>query len=168
MKKIFVSLISLSLLLVSCSSFQLAASPSPTPDALHTPWDDRTIFKNGLVESQHHVLNELKGATVYHIEFNIRDDISYVSGHEEVRYTNTETAALHEVELRLFPNILGGKMDVSSVSVDDKSIEAKYDLENSLMIIPFSTPLQPNQSVILKMDFVDKLPLTVEQNYGVL
>src|ERR1051325_1753344 len=36
------------------------------------------------------------------------------------------------------------------------------------MIIPFSTPLQPNQSVILKMDFVDKLPLTVEQNYGVL
>ncbi len=172
MKNIFAFFLSLSLILVACSSPQLTAisttAPNPTIAITATPEDDLSLFKNGLIPSQQHVLNEMKGASVYHIEFNIREDISYVSGHEEVQYTNTETVALHEVELRLFPNILGGKMDVSSVSVDDKSAEPKYDLENSLMIIPFSTPLQPKQSVILKMDFVDKLPLTVEQNYGVL
>jgi aminopeptidase N len=34
--------------------------------------------------------------------------------------------------------------------------------------VPFSTPLEPAQSVILKMDFAITVPQTVEKNYGVL
>jgi len=173
MKKIFISflastLLSVSLILASCSFPPLTATPPRTPNPTDIPWDDRSIFNNGLIASQQHVLNEIKGASVYRIEFNIADDIYHVTGHEEVQYTNTETVMLNEVELRLFPNILGGKMDVSNISIDDKSVAPTYDLENSLMIIPFSTPLEPNQNVILKMDFADEVPQSVDQNYGVL
>jgi hypothetical protein len=110
----------------------------------------------------------LKAASVYHIELNIADDMVHVTGHEEVKYTNQETVALNEVELRLFPNILGGRTEVSNISINDQSVTPKYDLENSLMILPFAAPLQPGQSAILKMDFADEIPQSVEQNYGVL
>jgi len=36
------------------------------------------------------------------------------------------------------------------------------------MIVPLSTPLQPDQSIILKMDFNVTVPQTVKLNYGVL
>ncbi len=168
--KILASLLSLGLILTSCTSATPTATPTstPKPDPLETPWDDRTLFQKGLVESQQTTLEQLKGASVYHLEFNIADDLFHVTGHEEVQYTNTETVALDKVEFRLFPNILGGKMEVSNITIDDKSITAKYDLENSLMILPFAAPIEPDHSVVIKMDFVVMVPQDVELNYGVL
>ena len=67
-----------------------------------------------LSASEHSVLNELDGASIYHIEFNIADDLQHITGVEEVRYTNNEDVALGEVQFHLFPNLLGGEMTVSS------------------------------------------------------
>src|SRR5215207_1942153 len=120
MKKVFVSLLSLSLILVSCTSSQLTATPPPDRDPITTPWEDRSIFKSGLVESQQSILDELDGASVYHIQFKIAEEIYNITGHQEVQYTNTETIALNEVQFRLFPNILGGKMDISNISVGEQ------------------------------------------------
>ncbi|MEO8354941.1 MAG: M1 family metallopeptidase [Chloroflexota bacterium] len=175
MKKVFASFltsillgISLSLILGSCSAPLQIATATPLPDPLTTPWDDRSIFKNGLVESQQPVLNELMGASVYHIEFNITEEIYNITGHQEVQYTNNETTLLNEVQFRLFPNILGGKMDVSNIRVDEQSITPKFELENSLLIVPFSNPLEPGQSAVITMDFAVTVPQEVERNYGVL
>jgi len=168
MKKVFVSFLSLSLILVSCSFPQKTATPPPRPDPITTPWEDRSIFKSGLVESQQSILDELHGASVYHTEFNIAEQIYNITGHQEVQYTNTETIALNEVQFRLFPNILGGKMDVSNISVDEQSITPKYELNDSLMIVPLSAPLEPGQSVVVKMDFAVTVPQEVEKNYGML
>ncbi len=170
MKKIIASFLSLSLLIASCNF----SAPSVTHNSiqisspLQTLWADRTIFKSGLVESEQHVLNELKGASVYHLEFNIADDIYHVAGTEEVQYTNTETVSLNEVEFRLFPNILGGEMQVSNLQVDEQSATPKYGLENSLMIVPLSKALEPQQSIVLHMDFKVTVPQSVDLNYGVL
>jgi hypothetical protein len=82
-----------SLILVSCSLFQPTATPAPpadNADLFDTPWEDRSPFKAGLVPSEQSVLNELPGASVYHLEFNIAEDLYHVTGSEEVRYTNTE------------------------------------------------------------------------------
>lgn len=173
MKKILASILSLGLVLASCTSPQQTATPSPAPlpetaDPFATPWEDLSIFKNGLVESEQAVLDQLKGASVYHIEFNIAQDLFHVTGHQDVQYTNTETIALNEVQLRLFPNILGGNMDVSNISVDDKSITPKFELQNSLLIVPFPQPLDPGQSTVIKMDFDVTVPRNVDKNYGVL
>jgi peptidase M1-like protein len=162
--------VGLSLILISCSALQptTAATPTPQPDIFKTPWEDLSLFKNGLIQSQQSILSKLTNASVYHLEFNLAEDLYHVTGKEEVKYTNAETVPLNEMELRLFPNILGGEMTVTDVRVDEKSVTPKYGLENSLLIVPFAKPLEPNQSIILSMDFAVTAPQSVELNYGVL
>lgn len=168
MKKIFGSLLRLGLILAACTSSQQTATPTPASPTSDLSWSDRSIFKNGLIPSQQSVLDGLKGASVYHLEFNIANDLVHVSGHEEVQYTNTEALPLDTVELRLFPNILGGRMDVSNILLDDKNVTPQYGLENSLLTLPFANALQPGQSAIIKMDFAVEVPRSLEVNYGVI
>ena len=171
MKKITAAYLVFSLFLVSCSSSQSTVTPSPTevlPDPLNTPWEDRSIFKVGLVTSHQSVLNELPGASIYHIEFTIGDDFHQITGVEEVRYTNNEDVELGEVQFHLFPNILGGQMAISSVTVNAQEVDVSYELENSVMRVPLQPPLQRGQSAIVQMNFNVTVPQSLESNYGVL
>ena len=162
------SLLSLSLLLISCSFLTPKTTPTPPPEDLFPAWDDRSLFEKGLVESQRSILNELDDASVYHITLDIADDLYHVNGTEDVRYTNTETVALNEIQFRLFPNILGGEMQVSHIAIDGKSIEPRYELENSLLILPLAAPLETGQHIVISMEFAVTVPQTVELNYRVL
>ena len=178
MNRLYVSLLSISLILASCTSTSPTRdSPNPPPepptatpipDPMNTPWDDRAIFQSGLVGSAQHVLDELNGASIYHIEFTIADNLYEITGTQEVQYTNTEDVDLNEVEFRLFPNILGGVMQVSNLTVGGQSITPEYELENSLMIVRLSAPLEVGQSIVLKMDYSVTVPQSLELNYGVL
>src|SRR5215207_2086031 len=168
MKRLFVPLISLSLLLVSCAVPSPTVTVTPVPDIFDTPWEDRSLFKSGLVPAAQNVLDELPNASMYHLEFNIAEDIYHITGSEEVRYTNAEEVALEEVRLRLFPNILGGEMTVSELTVDEQPVTPKYELDESLLIIPLAKSLEPDQSIVLHMDVAVTVPQTVELNYGVL
>ena len=182
MKRLFASFLTFSLLLLSCNFFTPTPNPSPPPspststpataptpqDPEDTSWDDRSMFTSGLVESERSVLNELPGASVYHIEFTIDDNLYEITGTEEVHYTNTEDVELNEVQFRLFPNILGGKMTISNLTVDGQPITPEYELENSLLIVRLSAPLEIGKSLIVKMDYAVTVPQTVELNYGVL
>ncbi|HJR79025.1 MAG TPA: M1 family metallopeptidase [Anaerolineales bacterium] len=170
MKTFLAYLFILSLALVSCSLFLPTPTPTLPPgvDPLQTPWEDRSIFKAGLVASEQPVLDELKSASIYHIEFDIADDLFHVKGSEEVRYTNAEDIPLNEVRFRLFPNILGGEMTIATLRVDEESVEPRYELENSLMSVPLPSSLEPGQSVVFQMDFAVTVPQTLESNYGVL
>jgi hypothetical protein len=175
MKRFFIRFVTLSLILVSCavppsttSSTPTPATPTSAPDLFDTPWQDRSIFKSGLVTSEQTTLNELPNASVYHIAFTIAEDIYHITGMEEVRYTNAEDVALDQVQLRLFPNILGGEMTVSNVTVDGQAVTPTYELANSLMIVPFSKSIDSGQSIVLQMEFAVTVPQSVELNYGVL
>lgn len=173
MKRLFASLLSLSLLLASCTFPQPTPQPpnstsTPEPDIMNTPWDDRSIFKEGLVPSAQPVLEELQGASVYHLEFTIEDNLYQITGTEEVRYTNTENTALNEVQFRLFPNLLGGEMSISNLTVDGLPITPEYQLADSLMIVRLPAPLEVGKSMVIKMDYAVTIPQTVELNYGVL
>jgi hypothetical protein len=134
---------------------------------MQTPWDDRSIFQNGLAVSEQPVLNQMQGASIYHIELAIADNLHQITGAEEVRYTNTEDIALNEVHFRLFPNILGGEMKVENLTVDGQVVIPRYGLENSLMIVPLPAPLDVGQSAVIKMDFEVTVPQRVNLNYGV-
>ena len=175
MKRFLIAFLILSLLTLSCAVFQpkVSSTPSattatPVSDIFNTPWDDHSIYKPGLIAAEQAVPDQMTTASVYHLEFKIADDIYHVTGTEEVRYTNAENVPLNEVELRLFPNILGGEMKVSTVSVDGQAVTPKYGLENSLLIVPFAKSLEPKQSILLHMDFAVTVPQSVERNYGVL
>ena len=172
MKRLLALIVMLNLVLASCAAPQPTGTSTPgstpVPDLFDTPWEDRSLFKDGLVASEQAILSELPNATVYHIEFNIAEDIYHIAGKQEVRYTNAEEVPLNEVRLRLFPNILGGEMTVSNLSFNGQNITPQFDLQDSLMIVTFPASLEPGQSIILQMDFAVTVPQSVELNYGVL
>ncbi|MEW6404227.1 MAG: M1 family metallopeptidase [Chloroflexota bacterium] len=173
MKKISASLLALSLLTISCQP-ATPKPPSPTPATVTetpanpgTDWDDRSIFEQGLVRSARPILNQLDGASVYHITFEIGSDLVHITGSEAVRYTNTEEDELAEVRFRLFANILGGEMEIMNIKVNDSEVRPSYELRNSLMVVPLPQALQPGQSAVISMDFTLTVPESVQLNYGV-
>jgi hypothetical protein len=110
----------------------------------------------------------MQGASYYVIEFVIDEELVHVDGKETVHYTNREDAPLAEIQFRLFPNILGGKMEVRDLTVDGKPVTPTFGLANSLMIVPLAEPLEIGGSVVLAMEFTLEIPTNVELNYGVL
>jgi hypothetical protein len=173
MKRFYVLFLVFAVVLVSCSVPPPPVAPATvtvtsSPDLFDTPWEDRSLFKSGLVSSEQSVLDELPDASVYHIELQIAQDMYHIAGMEKVRYTNAEETALDQVQLRLFPNLLGGEMTISNLTVDGKAVSPKLELQNSLMSVPFTAPLEPGESTIVQMDFAVTVPQSVELNYGVL
>jgi hypothetical protein len=147
---------------------QPTETPPPVTDYFETPWVDRSLFKSGLIASHQTVLEELPGASVYHIELTIAEDLYHVSGHEDVQYTNTETVSLDQIQFRLFPNLLGGEMEVSELQVDGQPVTPSLELDDSLLIVPLASSLAPGDNVIISMDFDVTVPRDVELNYGLL
>ncbi len=173
MKGLIAAFLTFSLLSLSCNFLTPTATPPPSnvsdvPDFLDTAWHDRAIFKDGLVPAARPALGELGGASVYHIEMNIDDDLFHVTGTQDALYTNNEDVPLDEVHFRLFPNILGGKMQISNLRVDESTVQPRFGLQNSLLIVPLGEALEPGESVLIHMDFSVTIPQSVDLNYGVL
>ncbi len=141
--------------------------PTPTaPQPFDTAWDDRAIFRPGLIDAEQEVLARLPGASVYHIDLQIHDDFLLLEGHEEVRYTNQEDEPLDEVYFRLFPNIAGGAAAVSAVQVDGQDVEPIYEFQDSALRVPLPTALQPGERVVIQMDFEVEVAQEMGGNYG--
>jgi hypothetical protein len=171
MRTLLLLFLNTGLILASCSTTTLTVQPptaTPSPDLFDTPWEDRSLFRDGLVSSQHSVLDQLAGASVYHLEFHIAEDLYHISGTEKVHYTNTEDVELSEIHFRLFPNILGGEMTVTNLTVDEEEVRPHLALDDSLMIVPLASPLAPGQSVVLQMGFAVTVPQVVHLNFGAL
>ena len=164
------------ILVAGCTSTEPTATPAqptatsvPTPTAsqpFDTTWDDRAIFREGLIEAEQEVLDRLPGASVYHIDFQISDDFLLLEGHEEVRYTNQENEPLAEVYFRLFPNIAGGAATVSALQVDGQDVEPAYEFQDSALRVSLLTALQPGEQLVIQMDFEVEVAQEMGGNYG--
>ena len=169
MKSLLASLLTLCLLAACSSIFPTPLPPTVVGDNdLDRLFPDLPIFREPLIESQRAILSKMNDATVYRIDLLIDEDLVHVEGTETVFYTNRENRTLDDIQFRLFPNILGGKMEVRDLTVDGKPVAPSYGLENSLMIVKFENPLAVGQSLRFDMDFSLEVPTDVELNYGVL
>ena len=138
------------------------AAGAPAPDR-----DEREPFRSGLVNGAQGALDEQPGASVYRLDLRIDDSLTRVTGRQEVRYTNTEDVALDEIAFRLFPNLTGGSMAVSNVSVDGEPAAPRYAQSDSAMFVPFSETLQPGEQAVIGMDFDVTIPTdAATSNYG--
>ncbi|MEZ4769153.1 MAG: M1 family aminopeptidase [Caldilineales bacterium] len=145
----------------------VAGSGLPGSSLFDAAWDDRTPFAAGLVTGQLDVLTQRPDASVYHLDVTLDDDMTTLSGREEVRYTNAEDVPLDEVVFRLFPNLTGGSIAVSGVTINGQPAEPVYSLDDSVMTVPLAEPLQPGQQVVIAMDFAVVVPTDPEtSNYG--
>jgi hypothetical protein len=172
MKKIFRALAIVTLALSACRTSPPAIpkpSPAPSRTAPHpfdVAWDDRSVFRKGLIGAEQAALDRLPGATVYHIALQISDDLLLLQGREEVRYTNQEDEPLDEVYFRLFPNMAGGEAAVSAVEVGGLSVDPVYEFQDSAIRVELPVALQPGEQVNIQMDFEVEVAREMAGNYG--
>jgi len=135
-------------------------------ERLMETWDDRTIYSSGLIIAEQETLKELPGASVYHIDLEISNTFTTLTGTETVQYTNRESQALDSIAFQLYPNQLGGKVDIANVQVNGQTVETNFLEGKSAVMVALPQPLQPNESTLLKLDFSIELPTTGGGNYG--
>jgi len=147
-------------------------TPAPSEEAVDAPtrqgadWDDREVFRAGLIGAEQDVLDQLPGATVYHISLDIPADFDLLQGHQDVRYTNREDEPLDEVYFRLFPNVSGGALTVSNVRVDGETVEPVHEAQDSSLRAPLPTALPPGGQIVIQMDFEVQITRQMGGNYG--
>lgn len=132
------------------------------------PFGDMSFFEGGLIPSERGALDALGGASYYKLEYEIADDLAHVAGRLSLQYTNREADPLDAIYFRLFPNILGGGMEVRDVRVDEAPAQADLDESGSVLRIPLAEALAPGKAVDVQLEFSVDVPTELERNYGVL
>jgi hypothetical protein len=150
-------------LAVTSAGEQMTVLP---PTLFDIPWADRSVFQAGLIDTEQAILDQLGGASVYHLDLEIADDLTHLQGHEEVLYTNQENEVLDEIYFRLFPNLAGGNTTISRLTVNTQPVEPVYELRDSAMRVPLSPAVQPGEPVIIQMAFTVDVPAGEGGNYG--
>jgi len=144
-----------------------APALAPTvADPAAIAWEDRTVYAAGLVGSERQALDQLHGATVYHIDLTLPDDLTILEGREEVRYTNCEARTLKELYLHLVPNHSGGKVTIASLAVDGTETAFEAVFEETAIRVPLTPPLAPNDAITLRVDFRVEVPREMGGKYG--
>jgi hypothetical protein len=139
----------------------------PTPQLFDIFWDDQSVFRIGLTPYSQEMVNAQPGASIYQIDLEVAESLLEVNGKAEILYTNRENKPLDELLLRLFPNILGGKMVIKSSQLNGMDVTPSYGLENSLLQIPLDPPLVPGDKAVISMQFEVSVPGDLDANYGV-
>lgn len=156
-----------SLLLITLIYFVFTSAASVPPPRLFTvAWDDRTLFEAGLVKSERTALEKLDGASVYHVDLEIADVLTHVNGRLEVLYENQENEPLFEVFFHLFPNLLGGRTDVQTVSVNGQSAASVLALGETVLCVPLLEALEPGEAVVISAAFSIDVPTDDVYHYG--
>jgi hypothetical protein len=145
-------------------TFSDTATPVPGPPQtiltsaapFNISWDDRSLFKKRVTTTYQDDLDQLAGASIYHLAFSFSDPPTSISGMEEVRYSNQENVSLTEVDFAIFPEILGGTIQVSHVLLDGQPVTPNFS--NGLMRIPLAAALEPGRSVIIRVEFAITVP----------
>jgi hypothetical protein len=130
-------------------------------------WDDRDIFKAGLITEAQFILSELPLSTTYQISLTIPEDlVSDISGSQTVRYFNAENQELEQVYFRLFPNFQGGQIRVKNLKVDGQESTIQLESRDTSLRVDLPQPLMPGDSVVLELEFSLDVPTEMGGNYG--
>jgi len=143
-----------------------AAAADPAPSLFDVQWDDRWLFRQGLIGAEQSVLDFLPGATVYHIDVEVAEDFYALRGREEVLYTNREDEPLHQVYFRLFPNMAGGRVTPSALKIDGQEAQSALEFQDSALRVDLPAPLLVGEQVVIEMDFDVEVAREMAGNYG--
>ncbi|PPD58484.1 M1 family metallopeptidase [Dehalogenimonas etheniformans] len=150
-------------LLVGAGGCTPALTTAPDVD-----WQDLSIYEPNLIQSEHASMATMSELTVYHLDVSIAPGFGTVTGHEEAHYVNRETVELSSLYFRLFPNESGGQEVVSVVFVDGKPANFETTSSSSALKVTLPEALKPDDEITISLDFSLTLPLTAEQNFGLL
>ncbi len=133
---------------------------------LEAAWGEPAPYAAGLTAEAAPALSLLEDATEYHIDLILDDDLKGLSGQLSIRFANPLAEPLSTLYLRLYPNISGGRLDLTDLKVDSAVVVGSLESGDSVYKIPLPHPLPSAESVILEASFRLSLPLEMAGNYG--
>ena len=82
-------------------------------------------------------------------------DQTVLSGSGSIRYTNTTPDSPGEIVLRVYPNLasFGGDASLQNIRINGVSIEPTLDETRSVIGLPLSEPLLPDEVVTIEFDY---------------
>ena len=140
--------------------------PSLPPAGAASDWPEQEA---ALLPAARGDLALLDDPTHYRLELALDMDGPRLRGHAAILYTNNEGVPLHELYVRLFPNmdaVQGGGTEVERVAVAGQPVAPQFELERTAMRLPLEPPLAPDESLELSVDFTVSVPPGAGGNYG--
>lgn len=144
-----------------------SSSGLPAPSLFETAWDDSAPFRQGLIRAESGILDQLKGAPIYHMDMAISPDLMSVAGRLELLYTNQEDIDLEELYFHLYPNLLEGRASVSALTVNDEPVQPEYLSDDTVLRVPMASSLAPGEKAVIALEFYVDIPSEGGSNYGV-
>ncbi len=141
------------------------AGTTQQPSLFSTAWRDRGVFRQGLIPAAQPAAS-LPGASIYHLELSLAEDLREISGRQEVYYRNRSVDVLNEIYFYLFPNLLDGELTVSELSVAGEPVTPRFELKRSVLRIDLQAPLLPGEEVVVKLAFRVTVPESFSRNFG--
>lgn len=161
-------------LLTACNAATPTSLPSPTPTS--PPVDDLAPYKPALIPANQNDLAELDRPTRYSLTLKYDPEVPSLSGSEAVQYTNRGSAPLSEIYFRLFANYpatttvtaipSSDRISVSHLAVDGNPVASSLAVQDTALRVGLDSPLAPNASANLQLDFAVTVPRNGQQHYA--
>ncbi len=170
--RLIVPILLLGVFLCACNlpallSRPTASATAPQPGFSFPAWGDRASFRDGLSPSSQPILGQLPDATEYHLDLNLNDDLLHATGVEDIRYVNRTGAALDDIVLRLYSNLLGGRSEIVQSSVNGGAIAPSLSAADSVLRLPLAAPLEAGQAALIHLSFKLTIPNNIHTSYGI-
>lgn len=139
----------------------------PAPELFDVAWNDFADFHPDLspafiAEAESHA-----AAPIYHLAYAIETPTE-LTATLELRVINHAAEAWPELWFHLFPQLLGGRLDVHEVSVADAEVVAETRRDGALLRVGLPEPLAPGAGVVVTMEFTVSVPTQSQRNYSLL
>ena len=96
----------------------------------------------------------------YRFRLDVQTDPVHVTGRADVTYTNLTGGALDEIVFRLYPNAFERlpPLEVGDVDVAGEVVRARMQVQDTVLTVPLSEELSPNEAVTVGIDFTFSVP----------
>ena len=130
----------------------------PAPTLGPMPAFDPALYHPAMLPEFAADVDSMSSAPRYFITLTVDPDALLAMGREQVRYTNTDAAALSEIYFRLFPSApgYGAAMTVTRVLVSGQLAAVQLERQGTALKVPVSLP--PGAVADLTLDFQVGIP----------
>lgn len=143
-----------------------AALPLPPPALFNFAWEDRSPWQAVLIPAAQKTLDELPAAPVYHLDVTIQEDLTHLAARQEVLYTNLEGTPLDRLYFHLYPNLFGGRLEITSARLNGNPAPVTLEQNDTLLRLSLSPSLQHGEAVVISLDFNVTVPTGGNSNYN--
>jgi hypothetical protein len=151
-------------ILLLFSACRKTQSPAAAPDPLS--WLGNAALIDLLLEDEFVRSPELSRATVYSLGLYMADSLTELSGRLRLLYSNQTSRTLERLSFFLFPNLVGGRLEVTGLRAGAQSIDPRYSQKKSWLLVELPQPLAPGERIELTLEYTLNVPEDSREGYG--